>query len=178
MSERDWIDVVTSETCLECGLAAAEIDQQSLSSEIREAAEQWSDWLRAENSDALRCHSAKEVWSALEYAGHVRDLLQIFAGRLARLLAEDGPELGWWDHEAAVTDQAYNTEDIASMASAIVANASELASRIDLVGSNQWGRTGVRRPGEVFTVDSLVRFGLHESRHHLRDARNQVGAST
>ena len=28
----------------------------------------------------------------------------MFAGRVDRMLSEDDPELGWWDHEAAVRD--------------------------------------------------------------------------
>src|SRR5256714_11090495 len=47
------------------------------------------------------------VWSALAYACHVRDVLSVFDGRIGRLLAEDAPELGWWDHEAAVAADAH-----------------------------------------------------------------------
>src|ERR1044071_8529193 len=67
-------------------------------------------FLPGEDESLLVAHPLPGVWSALAYACHVRDVLAVFDGRIARMLAEDAPDLGWWDHEAAVEADAYEKE--------------------------------------------------------------------
>ena len=109
------------------------------------------------------------VWSALAYACHVRDVLAVFDGRIARMLAEDGPEFGWWDHEAAVEADAYEKEAPAEVAAAVAANAAALSATLAAVPDDAWDRTGTRRDGELFTILGTGRFALHEGTHHLLD---------
>ena len=59
----------------------------------------------------VRARPAPDTWSALEYACHTRDVLSVFNRRVLLMVAEDRPELGWWDHEAAADDEAYNAQD-------------------------------------------------------------------
>jgi hypothetical protein len=90
--------------------------------------------------------------------------------RVARTLVEDDPEYGWWDHEAAVTDEHYNEQDPTAVAGDLAANAQWLAGTLALVEGAEWDRTGTRRGTEPFTVAGLGRFTLHELSHHRWDA--------
>src|SRR5437016_6714812 len=47
------------------------------------------------------------VWSAVEYAAHVRDVFALFDRRIAQVAAEDDPALEVVDHEAAVEEGGY-----------------------------------------------------------------------
>jgi DinB family protein len=124
--------------------------------------------LPGETTDILRAHPLPDTWSALSYACHVRDVLVLFDGRIGRMLTEVNPDLGWWDHEAAVKDDGYDTQDPAEVAQALGANANGLAATLSGVPERAWGRTG-RRVGETFTVLGAARFVLHEGHHHLLD---------
>jgi hypothetical protein len=99
----------------------------------------------------------------------VRDVLSVFDARIGRMLTEEAPELGWWDHEGAVEADAYEQQVPAEVAGAIATNASALSSTLAAVPEDGWDRTGTRRDGELFTVVGAARFTLHEGTHHLLD---------
>lgn len=126
-------------------------------------------FLPGEDESILLARPSPDAWSALAYACHVRDVLSIFDGRIGRMLAEDAPELGWWDHEAAVEADAYEKQAPAEVAAALAANAAALSSTLAAVPDDGWERTGTRRDGELFTVLGAGRYALHEGTHHLLD---------
>jgi hypothetical protein len=126
-------------------------------------------FLPGEDGSILLTRPSPDVWSALAYACHVRDVLSIFDGRIGRMLVEDAPELGWWDHEAAVEADAYEKQAPAEVAAAIGVNAAALSAALGAVPDDGWDRTGTRRDGELFTVLGAARFALHEGTHHLLD---------
>jgi len=126
-------------------------------------------FLAGEDESILLTRPSPDVWSALAYACHVRDVLSVFDGRIGRMLTEDAPELGWWDHEAAVEADAYEKQVPTEVASALAANATALSATLSTVPDEGWDRTGTRRDGERFTVLGAARFTLHEGTHHLLD---------
>jgi hypothetical protein len=105
---------------------------------------------------------------------HVRDVLDIFAERIELALVEDGPEFGWWDHEAAVIDLHDNEQRPSAVADAITANVERLADLISRADDASWLRTATRRSDEHFTVEDLARFALHESVHPRQDAERSA----
>src|SRR6202035_2570929 len=56
--------------------------------------------------------------------------------------------------------------------------AAELAAALEPVAPDGWGRVGVRRGTERFTVAGLARLGLHEAHHHLTDAGRVLNAAS
>ena len=126
-------------------------------------------FLTGEDESILLARPSPDVWSALAYACHVRDVLSIFDARIGRMLMEDEPELGWWDHEAAVEVDAYEKQAPTAVAAAIAAYAAAFSSTLRAVPDDGWDRTGTRRDGELFTVLGAARFALHEGTHHLLD---------
>jgi len=166
--ERDWAQVVAA-GCPDCGFEPA-LGEDALAFEVARAAEAWDAFLRAADDAALRHRAEPEVWSALEYACHVRDVFSLFAQRILTTLREDEPDLGWWDHEAAVRAEGYNEQDVHAVADDLLRNAGRLTTVLDRAEGG-WHRRAVRRGTETFTVAGLARFALHEGRHHLEDAR-------
>jgi hypothetical protein len=171
--EQDWTDVVRT-ACPDCGLDPAAVPVDELAFELGRVADAWSALLVGTDDDALRTRPAPTVWSPLEYACHVRDVYSLFAQRILTTLREDEPDLGWWDHEAAVVEDAYNEQDVRAVADDLRRNAEVLAAALARVDGG-WERRAVRRGTEVFTVAGLARFALHEGGHHLADARRVAG---
>ena len=163
--ERVWFGV-QGRRCDECGLDVAAVPETELAVTVGAEADAW----RAALGGDVRRRPAPEVWSPLECACHVRDVFRVFAERVGRMLTEDEPELGYWDHDASVVEQSYNEHDPVAVLDDLEHNASLLAAALDDVPPGAWERTGIRRAGERFTIAGLARFALHESHHHRSDA--------
>jgi hypothetical protein len=57
------------------------------------------------------------VWSALEYACHLRDGFRIYDQRLELMLTQDGPRYPNWDQDAtAVEDRCGEQDTVAEQA--------------------------------------------------------------
>jgi hypothetical protein len=172
--EQDWLRVVAQQRCETCGLAASAVDKGDLPAQMRLEAVAWARLLRRTDVEALRRRPRPEVWSALEYGAHVRDVVAVFTERIGRVLTEPQPTFGWWDHDAAVIAERYNEDRPDDVASSIEANADSLAAVLSGVPTTDWSRMGTRRDGETLTVAAFARFALHEVRHHRYDAEASI----
>jgi hypothetical protein len=138
---------------------------------IVEEAQLWEGLLaRLSQAPTLTARPAPGVWSSMEYAGHVRDTLTLFADRIQLAGEVDNPRFEYQDQELAVIDRRYNDDDTREVAEAISANAERLADLLDTLPSDAWVRGGTRLEDEFFDVALLARFALHEVRHHRVDA--------
>lgn len=172
-----WFTIVTTGRCADCGLTAGDGATDGLGGRLVDEAGRLGRLVVQADDDAVRRRPTPTTWSALEYAVHVRDTLGVFTDRIARILAEPAPDLGWWDHEAAIEDGMANELEVASVADDLDRNAGHLRSVLAQVTGAAWDRTGTRRSGETFTVETTARFALHEVVHHRGDAhRSLTGA--
>ncbi|WCO68957.1 hypothetical protein PO878_09495 [Iamia majanohamensis] len=166
----DWTRV-QAEACPQCGFDPAEHPLDGLGADLRATAAGWRALLETSAPDDLRRRPEPTTWCALELACHVRDAVTVFDQRIALTLVEDDPELGWWDHEAAVDEQAYAAQDPGLVAGGVEASLGALAAAVEAIPPGAaWDRRAVRRAGEHFTVAGMARFTLHEAVHHLADA--------
>ncbi len=119
----------------------------------------------------LRAHAADGVWSALEYACHVRDVLDVQEQRIAQTLQEDRPTYRPMGREERVLDLAYNDQAPAEVATAIAANADRVAAAFEALTPEQWSRTGMYAYPEPAERDLLWigQHTVHEVHHHLLD---------
>jgi DinB superfamily len=170
-----WFLIVRDGSCPECGLVASSVGEGDLGVAIVEEARQWDDlFVPLSDGPWLSARPAPEVWSALEYAGHVRDTLTLFADRIQLAIDVENPRFEYQDQEAAVIDRRYNDEDPHELAAAIRTNAEGFAQLLNMLPSDTWVRGGVRQQDEFFDIALLARFALHEVRHHRVDAEHSV----
>ena len=155
--------------CDECGFDWEGDDSADV---IRKAGERFprplSRFLDGEDPDAvLRTRPAPDVWSALEYTAHVRDMFEFYGGRVERVLAEDRPQLA--GHDVDELARGYNAEDPADVAAALTTRATALADRLDGLDASQWARMGIGSEGDERTVAVLARRAAPEAHHHMLD---------
>lgn len=170
-----------SERCPECafdplGVSAAELPA-AVAGLGRRYLAPLTRFLPGEDGSLLVARPLEGTWSALAYACHVRDALALFDGRIRRMLAEDDPELEYWDHEGAVLADAYEAQDPAQVSDALANNATALSETLAGVPDHGWDRTGVRGDGDRFTVLGAGRYALHEGTHHLLDVGRVLRAA-
>ncbi len=156
--------------CDECGLVYASIPVTDIANALGAFGPMYRARLEGEPA-ALRARPSPEVWSALEYACHVRDVLDVQRGRLRLALAEDCPTFVPMGRDERVTRDHYNEQDPLVVADQLDAAAVAIGAEFAGLRDEQWERTAIYNwPTE--TERSMVWLGrhtIHEGRHHLRD---------
>lgn len=161
---KDWTWVL-DRPCPECGFEAAAVPLAQVPARVLDNARRWQQVLAGE----VRARPAPTVWSPLEYACHVRDVLRLYDERLVRMLGEDDPLYANWDQDATAVAERYGEQDPAEVSAELEAAAAAVASRFEAVSDGDWERTGRRSDGASFTVGSFARYFLHDLVHHLHD---------
>lgn len=160
---------VTERACPECGFDASAITLSDVPGLLRAAVALWPAILER---DDVSARPDPHTWSALEYGAHVRDVVDIFAGRFARALAEEDPLLENWDQDATAVASRYSEQDPHVVADQLVAAGEALAATLEAIPASDAGRTCLRSDGSRFTVDSLARYFIHDVEHHVWDVTN------
>jgi hypothetical protein len=164
---KDWTWVL-DRPCLECGFDTAIVEPSSIGRLLRENVAAWEPLLA---SILAPMRPSDEIWSALEYGCHVRDVFRVYLGRLDRMLAEDDPLYPNWDQDATAVEERYGEQSPTAVSEQLRAAGDLLAERFDQVQADQWERTGRRSDGARFTVESFSRYLIHDPIHHLYDVR-------
>ena len=160
-------------TCAECGFDFDATDPADATDLVRAAGDRYrrplSRGLRDEDLDALlRVKPTPTAWSALEYACHVRDVLDLNVERITRMLAEDRPGLQPMNRDAVAVERAYNAQRPEQVADELAASSDRLAALLASVAGDDWQRTAVRA-GVELSIDWMARNVAHECTHHLLD---------
>lgn len=165
---KDWTWVLR-ERCPECGLEAATVRGADLPGLVAQWVPRWEAVLA--RPDAAR-RPRPGVWSPVEYACHVRDVLDVFAERVRLMLTEDDPTFPSWDQDEAAVVGRYHEQTAAVVADALAAAGARAADRWASVGGEgdrRWQRRGLRSDGSAFTVETLGQYFAHDIVHHLHD---------
>lgn len=162
---KNWTWVL-ERPCPDCAYDSQQIVPRGIGVQLRDIATQWEVILVHPD---VRKRPLPNVWSALEYACHVRDVFSIFDMRLDRMLSEDGPTFTNWDQDATAITEKYDLQDPLVVRRQLTTAANQLAERFESVSGAQWSRVGFRSDGATFTVDSFGRYLLHDPIHHLWD---------
>ena len=163
---KDWTWVL-DRPCPECGLEASRLELREIGPMLRANASSWDAIL--ERADGLGDRPDPAKWSPLEYACHVRDVLRLYAVRLALMLDEDDPTFANWDQDATAAASDYGAQAPAALRIELAEAAAALAQDFERVGADQWDRRGRRSDGAAFTIATFARYFLHDPIHHLWD---------
>jgi hypothetical protein len=110
---------------------------------------------------------APGAFSLIEHAHHLADLeAEGFAVRLARLLAEDEPELPDFEGERIAAERAYRTRDLASGLSRFAVARRANVSRLRSLDPKAWARAGLQQGVGRVTLGELPgRMLAHDCAH-------------
>jgi hypothetical protein len=165
--------------CPQCGLDYDTISPADAAVAVRSFPRRFREvLLSVRDATLLRSHPAPGVWSALEYTAHVRDMFELMADTVARMLRETDPEISFPDPDERAERARYNDQDLEEVLAGLAATATHFADVIDSVAVPDLDRTA-RFPWGQRDVLTMIRNGVHEGRHHLRDVElglRQLGA--
>ena len=119
--------------------------------------------------DSIR--PAPDVWSPLEYACHVRDVLRVQRARVEQAQREEEPAFAPMGGDERAINDRYNDQDPAVVRVELLAAAEDLASYLDALDNAGWRRTGIYNYPEPQprTVEWIGMHTVHEIRHHRGD---------
>jgi hypothetical protein len=162
---KDWTWVL-ERPCPECGFDPATLPRDHFVPTLRSYASAWTTVL---SRDGAADRTDEDRWSDLEYACHVRDVCRVMDGRLSLMLTENDPIFQNWDQDETAISERYGEQDPAAVSFELAFAADQFAQRIEAVTPREWSRPGRRSNGSRFTVETLVRYGLHDLLHHQWD---------
>ena len=158
--------------CTQCGFDYDSVSPGEVPGALRSVGETIRAGLAGADVAALRGRPRPEVWSALEYACHVRDVFLLQRDRLYLALVEDTPSFPRLHRDVRVVLARYNDQDPAAVENQIVVAAQLVAGAFGHLDEVQWRRTLVYNwpePEQTEDVRWLAAHTLHEGRHHLGD---------
>jgi hypothetical protein len=121
-----------------------------------------------------------DVWSALEYVCHLRDVLLVQRERVVLAQVTDRPTVASMSRDERVSICRYDTQPLAEVLDQLTMAAGLCALTLEGLAPAGWQRQIVYPypQTEVRTMDWVGRHAVHEGRHHLGDVQRvlaQVG---
>jgi hypothetical protein len=167
--------------CDSCSFVYVDIDAPAIPTRLAAFGTQYTALLLPSGRSAawfgiLRTRPEEGVWSALEYACHVRDVFLVQRDRLYTALVEDTPTFTPMYRDQRVTLARYNAQDPEEVVVQFATAACLIAQAFDALDSAQLQRRCIYNfPAP--TERSLLWVGqhtIHEGEHHFRDIERGI----
>ena len=126
--------------------------------------------------DVVRTRPAPDVWSALEYGCHLRDVLIVQRERVLLARRVDCPTLPAMGRDERVEHDGYGEQSPVDVARQLTDAAALLGNVFDRLDPDDWDRTviyGAPDPSER-SLRWVALHTEHEAQHHLLDVRRQL----
>jgi hypothetical protein len=158
--------------CAACDFAFATIDVPDALAAISALPEEIHSAVVSVPDGRLRRRPAPDVWSAMEYLCHLRDVYATYTIRLHRACTEDSPAVEPMFSDLRALRFHYSQLPLLPVLDELEKHVAGLRDEAATLAPEDWLRTVSRRPQEVRTAAWLVRQAAHEGRHHLADIRD------
>jgi hypothetical protein len=158
------------EVCPQCGFSYA-VGRADIIPWLRSDVRAFLEKLGRFDDAAARTRPAREVWSPLEYACHVRDVLRVQRERVLLAGREVEPAFAPMRRDERVIEDRYNEQDPAVVAADLAQAGNEFTSLLDGLDDAGWMRTGIYNYPQptVRTVEWIAIHTDHELLHHRGD---------
>ncbi len=105
-------------------------------------------------------------WTVLEVLCHLRDFEEVVRLRIQMLREEDNPRFPMWDHDALVTEKAYNQQNLTEVLRTLVKSRKALQETFTLLPADAWERRGIHPEyGDYTMTDVALQVGWHDVNH-------------
>jgi hypothetical protein len=168
---------IQAEPCPQCGDNPAAVPPESLAPLLAERTSAWCEFLVHADDDSLRQTPEPGVFSPIQYAAHVNGVLRVSGDRLLLGMEQDGPVVPMFNPSQ---DEwaGYNTLDAGELANDLERSTRRVVEILSEIGPSDWSRTVINDRGPygvyTFTLAGIGRNAVHESHHHLLDAKGTL----
>ena len=159
-------------TCDGCGFEYGSVPAEDVVPKLHELAARYADHLAEHRGSDLRRRPSPEVWSALEYACHVRDVMLVMRERFLLVLREPSPPAFTpMGRDERVADDRYAEQAPDDVARQLVDATAMLTFVFEGLDDEQWALTCIYNypaPADR-TLAWVAQHTVHEAEHHLAD---------
>jgi hypothetical protein len=157
--------------CEQCGFVYDALPVVDVASRLRSSPDRFRKALAGADPAASRRRPQPGVWSAVEYACHVRDVLLVQRDRAVRVQVEDRPDLPRMHRDERVELCGYGAHELQAVLNQLSTAAELCALVFELVDPDRWTRPLLHNWPETAEHDLawLGRHTVHEVEHHLGD---------
>jgi hypothetical protein len=165
--------------CDECGFAYDLDGATSAGATIVDGAATVAGLVGTDGTD-VRARRHEPVWSPIEYACHVRDVLLVQRERVLAARRRERPSFEPMGRDERVEHDGYAAQNPQDVARQVVDAAQMFANVLSRLGPDDWDRTVVYNyPTErERSLRWVAVHTVHEVRHHLLDIRRQLDGSS
>jgi hypothetical protein len=150
-----------------------------LGASYRERLERFATEARSRDGpDLIRVRPSPEVWCALEYTAHMRDVIDFYMDRIERILREDRPALPAADFASIAEASRYRDEDVNAVLDALDHRSTAASVWLGRLEARDWARVGLGSEGGERTALVLARRLAHDGHHHLMDLEKILATLT
>jgi hypothetical protein len=168
---------IQEESCPQCGLNPAAMASEALGPRVVDLAGKWRTFLVGADGGYLRHSPEPGVFTPIQYGAHVSGTLRVAGERLELGLEQDAPTIPMFNPGQDEWAR-YNEMDPHELAGELEGNASGVADILGRLQGSQWSRTVINDRGQygiyTFTLIGIGRNVVHESHHHLLDAKGTL----
>ncbi|BBY12881.1 methyltransferase type 12 [Mycobacterium marseillense] len=132
--------------------------------------------LLSNNDIDVRSRSHPDVWSPLEYACHLRDVLLVQRERVLAARRTSGSDCASMGREERAEHDGYNEQDPADVARQLADAAALFSNVLARLSGDDWDRTVIYHYPETHerSLRWVAVHTVHELQHHLLDIRRQL----
>jgi hypothetical protein len=162
--------------CEECGFVYVSVARDEIADRLRSFGPKFDELLSG-SSAALHERPEPEVWSAVEYGCHVRDVLLAQRERLYLALAEDTPDFASIYPDKRVEFARYNSESASQLVEELNVMTRLIADAFSALQADQWSRSCIYHYPTTAkrNLTWLGQHTIHEAEHHLIDIGKGLG---
>jgi hypothetical protein len=165
-------------TCAECGFSYELVQPDAVPGRLRALRTGFSKELASADTVAASRRPEPAVWSALEYACHVRDVLLVQRERAIVAQVEDVPAVARMHRDERVSLARYDAHPVPVVLDQLGMAAELCAVVFEALDQAGWARRLVYPWPEATERDLawVGRHTVHEGEHHLMDVRRVLAA--
>jgi hypothetical protein len=168
---------IQEESCPQCGLNPAGMEPEALGPRVVDLAGKWRTFLVGADDAYLRHSPEPGVFSPIQYGAHVSGTLRVAGERLRLGLEQDAPTVPMFNPGQDEWAR-YNELEAGDLADELEGNAARVGDILGRLNESQWSRTVINDRGQygvyTFTLVGIGRNAVHESHHHLLDAKGTL----
>ena len=164
--------------CAECGFSYQLVQPDAVPGRLRALRSGFSEELASVGTVAVSRRPEPSVWSALEYACHVRDVLLVQRERMIVAQVEDVPAVARMHRDERVSVARYDAHAVPVVLDQLGMAAELCAVTFEALGAAGRARRLVYPWPEATERDLgwVGRHAVHEGEHHLMDVRRALAA--
>jgi hypothetical protein len=162
------------ETCRECAFDKSLAQPKDVALALPPLATAIGDDIAALSEELVRRRLLPDVWSPVEYLGHLRESMAFHRWLVESALAEDNPLIPMVDPDESVATAGYADADVGVLFGQFDRRVSRLCQLLKELDGDALNRTLTLDDRQV-TVGLVARSAWHECHHHRGDIRRLGG---